>query len=109
VYETEEGREAAIVEVFAVAPDVPLYAWMVSEAAADLAGSRPRVIRARATCAILQAAYRANRFRPGSQVPVHTFPKMLEKDRRLHLTLNHSDAPFRPYPVPGAATGFLIT
>jgi hypothetical protein len=108
VYETTQGREAAILEVFAPAPDVQLYAWMVSEAAAGLSGVRPRVIRSRATCPILQAAFRANRFRIGSAIPVHTWPKMPDSDRRLHFTLNHSDAPFRPYPESGAATDFLI-
>ena len=109
VYETEEGREAAIIDVFAPSPDVELYAWMVSEAATGLAGARPRVIRARATCPILQEAFRLNRFRAGNAVPVHTFPGLPDTAGRMHITLNHSDAPFRPYPASGAATGFLTT
>lgn len=109
VYETEEGLEAAIVDAFAPSPDVSLYAWMISEVAVGLAATRPRVIRARATCPILQKAFLANRFREGSAAPVHTFPKARAPIGRLHITLNHSDAPFRPYPTPAAATGFLTT
>jgi hypothetical protein len=97
-YETQAGREAAILEVFAPKPDQSLYAWMVSEVAFSLAADRPRVIRARATCPVLQSAFRMNRFRTGSEVPVHVWPKMSVPPARLHVTLNHTDAPFRPYP-----------
>jgi hypothetical protein len=97
-YESPEGREAAILDIFAPNPDQSLYAWMVSEAAVALAADRPRVIRARATCPVLQSAFRMNRFRTGSEVPVHVWPKMSVPPARLHVTLNHTDAPFRPYP-----------
>lgn len=108
LYETEEGREAAIIEIFAPLADVALYAWMVSEVATSLAADRPRIIRARATCPVLQGALSANRFRVGLPVPVHTWPKLAPAERRLHITLNHSDAPFRPYPTAQTATGFLV-
>jgi hypothetical protein len=109
VYETVQGREAAIVEIFAPRPDVALYAWMISEVSPVLAASRPRLIRARATCPILQAAFHANRFRNGDPLPVHTWPKTASPSGRLHVTLNHADAPFRPLPTPAAATAFLIS
>jgi hypothetical protein len=108
VYETVHGREAAILDIFAPHADVALYAWMVSEAAASLAGARPRVVRARASCPILQAALRANRFRQGEvDIPVHTWPRTLPDRLRAHVTLNHGDEPLRPYPPPEAATGVL--
>jgi hypothetical protein len=98
LYETPEGREAAIVDIFAQEPDVPLYAWMISEAATALAGAHPRVIRARASCPLLQAALVNNRFRLATPVPVFTWPKLpVEGD--VHVTLNHGDAPLRPYPT----------
>jgi len=108
VHDTPQGREAAILDVFAPEPDVALYTWMVSEAAFSLARARPHVIRARASCPILQAALCANRFRPDeAETPVYTWPKTLRNDLRLHITLNHSDGPLRPYPLPGDATGLL--
>jgi hypothetical protein len=109
VYETEAGREAAIVDVFAPKADINLYAWMLSEMSSALVSVRPRVIRARASCPLLQAALRANRFRSGSSVPIFTSPKDLSNAARIHITLNHTDGPFRPYPAPGAATGFLVS
>jgi hypothetical protein len=101
LYDTPAGREAAIVEIFAPRPDVALYTWMVSEAAVRLAAARPRLIRARATCPVLQEALLANRFRPGSDVIVHSYPKSPPPHLRLHLTLNHTDEPLRPYPDAG--------
>ena len=109
VYETAEGREAAILDIFGPAPDVHLYTWMVSEAATWLAGLRPRVIRARASCPILQDALIANRFRRGEDVPVHTWPGGLPDNLRLHITLNHRDEAVWPYPVAEAASGFLTS
>ena len=96
-YDTVAGREAAILDVFAPSPDEGLYTWMVSEAACWLEAGRPRLIRARASCPALQAALRANRFRPGLAVPVHTWPANLASGLRWHITLNHTDEPLRPY------------
>jgi len=109
LYETARGREGAILDVFAATPDVELYAWMVSEVATSLAGEGPRVIRARATCPMLQRALSVNRFRQGAAVPVYTFPAMPPGELRLHITLNHTDAPFRPYPATGSAAEFFIS
>jgi hypothetical protein len=102
VYETAHGREAAIVDLFAPRADVATYTWMVSELAASLSGERPLVIRARATCPMLQAALKNNRFRSGGAVPVFTWPKISEPIERPHITLNHTDACLRPY-LPSAA------
>jgi hypothetical protein len=107
VYETAEGREAAILDVFGATPDVELYTWIVSEAATWLAARRPRLIHARASCPILQNALLANHFKKGGEDPVHTWPKGLPDNLRLHITMNHGDEPVRPYPVLEAATGFL--
>lgn len=96
-YAAPEGREAAILDLYAQKPDSDLYTWMISETTVALAADQPRVIRARATCPILQSAFRRNRFRTGSEVPVHVWPKMAVPPARLHVTLNHTDAPFRPY------------
>lgn len=108
IYETDQGREAAIVEIFAPQPEQQVYTWMISEAAASLAGAAPRVIRARATCPVLQAAFRANRFRSGTPAPVFTWPKMPDPPSRLHITLNHTDAWLRPYPTAESAHAFLV-
>ncbi len=98
LYDTAQGREGAILDVFAPQPDRGLYSWMVAEAGRSLAGKAPRMIRARATCPVLMAALRANRYRETeTDVPVHSWPTGLTETSRLHLTLNHSDEPLRPY------------
>jgi len=99
VYPTPQGTEAAILDLYAPRTDVALYTWMVSEAATSLLPARPARIRARATCPILQAALRANRFRAGDEAPIHTWPATLRAGMRLHITLNHTDEPLRPYRV----------
>jgi hypothetical protein len=108
VYETDQGREAAIVEIFTPKPTVAVYAWMISEMSVVLAASDPRIIRGRATCPVLQAAFAANRFRKGPTLPVHTWPKMASPFARPHVTLHHSDAPFRPLATPGTTTGLAV-
>jgi hypothetical protein len=97
-YEAGVGREGAILEVFAPQPDEALYTWMVSAAACRLQRSAPRLMRARASCPILQAALVANAFRAASiEVPIFTWPKGLTGAEPVHCTMNHSDEPLRPY------------
>ena len=99
VFEGPHGAEGVIVELFAPRPDLALYIWMVSEAVVSMVAQRPRRIRARATCPILQEALRANRFtlRPPS-APIHTWPTNVEGIAGpLHFTYNHSDGPLLPY------------
>ncbi len=48
-------------------------------------------------CPILQDALLANHFRGGTEVPVHTWPKGLPDNLRLHITMNHADGPVLPY------------
>jgi hypothetical protein len=98
VYDTEQGREAAIVDAYAPTADVKTYEWMVREAAVFLVATQPRVIRARSSCPGLQAALTANRFRPGDAVPIFTWPRLAPGASRPHVTLNHGDAWLRPYP-----------
>lgn len=107
VYGTKDGREASILDVFAAAPTVASYTWIVSEAASLLARARPRVIRARASCPMLQEALCANRFRQRADAPVYTWSsRTMPQHLRLHVTLNHSDEPLRPYLSP--QTGLVI-
>ena len=107
-YLTEQGPDAAIVELFAPRPDVALYTWMVSEAALSLMAGRPRRLQARASCPLLQAALLANRFRTVTpEDPVHVWPKGAgRRAAPLHVTFDHSDGPFTPYGTAArAATG----
>lgn len=97
VYDTPRGRESAILDVYARQPSVDLYTWFVSEAALALAADHPAVIRARATCPLLQAALRRNHFRAAAEIPIHSWPHNLPVGCRLHMTLNHADGPVRPY------------
>jgi hypothetical protein len=110
LHQREQGLEGDIVELFAPRPDVAIYTWMLSEAAVSLLALKPRRLRARASCPILQAALEANRFRPvAAESPIHAFPRgVVGLDRALHVTLNHSDGPICPYetePQGAADTG----
>jgi len=97
VYGTNEGRRAALLDVYAPRPSPAVYSWMISETAAFLARSKPDLVRARATCPLLAEALRANRFRRvGPEVPIHTWPPPL-RAKAPHITLNHADEPLRPY------------
>ena len=104
-YAGADGPEAAIVEIFAPRPDVALYTWMVSEAATALMLARPRRIHARASCPVLQAALRANRFRVlPPDPPIHLWPQgVWDRREPLHITLGHSDAPLLPYACEASA------
>jgi len=109
VYERDGGLEAALLEVFAPQPDVATYAWIVREASAVLVGFGPHLIRARATCPVLQAALRANRFVEKPEVvPLHFWGKgTWAPPEPLHITLNHTDEPLRPYPAGDSPAEFL--
>ena len=102
VYLVEHEVRASILEIFAPRPKVELYTWMVSEAARTVMGWRPRKIAARASCPALQDALRRNRFREERRdIPVHLWAEgWPETVAPLHITLNHSDEPLRPYPGP---------
>jgi hypothetical protein len=109
LYESRQGLEGAILDVYGRRADVALYTWMVSEAASLLAAAGPRMIRARASCPVLRAAFRANRFIEGQvDIPVHTWPPMAEGQAEAHITLNHADEPLRPY-APSAALEAVVS
>jgi hypothetical protein len=98
VYAGQSEPEAAILEIFAPQPTVELYTWMVSVAAASVLPCSPGIIRARASCPMLQAALDANRFRVSQvETPVYTWPGKFTAGASVHITMNHSDEPLRPY------------
>jgi hypothetical protein len=105
IYNTGTASEGALLDVFAPEPTIELYTWMVSKAVSILSGFGPTLIVARASCPILQAAIKANRFREmPAEVPIFTWPKGLtETLAPVHVTLNHADGPIRPY-GPGDAS-----
>lgn len=109
IYTTQLGVEADILDLFAPVPDIGLYTWMVSESASVLARFSPRSIRARATCLAFRAALLANRFHEEKieDIPVHFWSKNGVEDLgRIHVTLNHGDAPLRPFSPAAGGAGF---
>ena len=101
-FETRDGPEGKLVEIFAPAADARLYTWMVSEATTAMATQGVRRIRACASCPQLQAALLANRFRPDVEtLPVFTWGPGELAVGRIHVTLDHADEPFLPYPAGG--------
>jgi len=109
VYQRGGEVEAALLDVFAPKPDVATYEWMVREASAALAGFEPWLIRARATCPLLRAALHRARFVEKSEgVPLHLWTTgQMSVPEPLHVTLNHTDEPLRPYPAPHETAAFL--
>lgn len=104
LYPTAAGTETALVDVYAPRPDVPTYAWMVSETVRELARHRPRRIVALTTCRVLEQALRANRFVKRGTVPVHFWSQDREPPRLpMHLARNAADWSFLPYPPSNAS------
>jgi hypothetical protein len=102
-YDTPEGREGAILDAYSPEPNPERYTWMVSQAVSALAGFHPRIVRTRASCEAFKAGLLANRFREQAvEVPIHTWPKGVELHGPVHVTLNHSDEPMRPYLATGS-------
>jgi hypothetical protein len=106
VYDTGQGKHAALLEAFAPRPTPERYAWMVSETTIRLASHGPLTVRARASCPALGRALTSNRYRRiGPDVPIHTWPAPPALTAP-HITLNHADEPLRPYlPTEVPATG----
>lgn len=65
------GIDAALLDVRAREPSAALYTWMVSEVAVRAAALGAGFLAAGTTCPEVEAALRANRFRPGDEVPIH--------------------------------------
>lgn len=101
VFPTEDGMEAAIVDIFTPRPALDLYEWMVSAMVSRLAEFRPGLIRARATCPVLGRALGRNRFLKGKANPVLFWPGQgAPLPGGIHMVRNTADEPFRPYAVP---------
>lgn len=98
IYETPDGREAAIVDAFAPSEDPVLLGWMVATMVARLAAFRPRYVRAIATWRPFAAALRRNRFvRIGTTRILFREPDGGDLVAPLHLTATVGDGPFLPY------------
>lgn len=99
VYDTPQGRQAQIVDLFAPDPDADLFTWMVSETTFALAGWRPDVINALTTSPELAEALRRNRYRAGVSLPIHLWDR---EERPLPEPLffggQWGDTALRPFP-----------
>lgn len=106
LYATGTGCEAALVDIFAPRPERKLYAWMVSSLVHRLAEAHPDSIRAAATCPVLGAALRTNRFLPGRARPVAFWSAgEATAAEPLHLTGSTADTPLLPYLGPPGPAG----
>jgi hypothetical protein len=97
VYASDRGIEATLVDLFAPHATRRLYAWMVSESVARMMPFRPRSIEARASCPVLAAALRDNRFSPRRALPVYVWPHDAFPSGPIHLTRTVGDAATWPY------------
>ena len=71
IYEGTRGPEAALLDVRAREPGDAVYTWMISEATVFAAGFGPGLLSAGTSCPFVEAALRANRFRPIGDAPIH--------------------------------------
>jgi hypothetical protein len=102
VYDTDKGREAAIVDIFTPRPDVQIYSWMVSALVKRLALFHPGCVRTRVTCPVLGSGLLKNRFLPGTRMPSHlwsTEGRVLPEP--VHLTYGTADGAFVPHDIGG--------
>ncbi len=102
VYDTDKGREAAIVDIFTPRPDVQIYSWMVSALVKRLALLQPGCIRTRVTCPVLGNGLLKNRFLPGTRMPSLLWSaegRVLPEP--VHLTYGTADGAFVPHDVGG--------
>jgi len=94
----DSGWEASLLECYTQHPDVETYSWMVAATARRLSAFGPAKILARATCPVLRAALRHNRFLSRGFVPVRFWSRAPELPAGpVHLTYNVGDADMVPY------------
>ncbi len=100
LYDAGAARAASLVACYAPRPTADLYTWMVSEVLVRLAAGAPAFIRAAATCPLLAAALRRNRFLERPPLPIDCFSHdgATLPAEGLHLTLDTADEAFLPYP-----------
>lgn len=100
VYPQGAVTAASIVDIFAREPDEAIYRWMIAEVLLQLAPFQPDKVTVLATCPILQAALRGNRFLRRGEHPVRVWAKNGDIPQGLILiTYNHADEPWFPYPA----------
>lgn len=100
VYEGVRGREAALLDVRAREPGEAVYTWMVSEAAVHAARLGPGLLTAGTTCPFVEAALRANRFRPLGGAPIHYWSRDgAPLEAPVVFGAHWGDETLVPYPV----------
>jgi hypothetical protein len=100
IYEGENGRQAALLDVRAREPSEDLYTWMVSEAALRAAGFGPGLITAGTSCPHVEAALRANRFRRIASAPIQVWSKDgAGLEEPLVFGAHWGDETLLPYPT----------
>lgn len=98
VYVGPDGPEASLVEVYAPRPDAALYRWMVAALVARVRPYRPVLVRAQATCPVLGAALRRQRFLRAQSRPVQMWSAAGPLGARpTHFTMSTQDFPMLPY------------
>ena len=96
---TRSGCEASLLECYAPHPTVETYVSMVAETVLRVMAFQPQRVQARATCAMLQAALRRNRFLRRGSVPVRFWSReQTSPPPPSHLAYNVGDADMLPYP-----------
>ncbi len=100
VYSSENGRQAALLDVRAREPDPELHTWMVSEAAARAAGLGAGLLSAGTSCPHVEAALHRNRFRRLGSDPIHVWSKDgASLDEPIVFGAHWGDETLVPYPT----------
>jgi len=102
VYEGQNGRDAALLDVRARQSSDALYTWMVSEIALRAAASGCGLLTAGTSCPHVEAALRANRFRTLVPAPIHYWSSDgAVLDAPVVFGAHWGDETILPYPTGG--------
>jgi hypothetical protein len=102
IYEGQNGRDAALLDVRASQPSDALYTWMVSEIAVRTAGLGCGLLTAGTSCPHVEAALRANRFQAIAPAPIHLWSRDgAALEAPIVFGAHWGDETLLPYPTSG--------
>ncbi|MGH7287062.1 MAG: hypothetical protein ACREI8_03490, partial [Myxococcota bacterium] len=101
-FEGSRGRDAALLDLRAREPREALYTWMVSEVAVRAAALGAGLLSAGTSCPEIEAALRANRFRPLESSPIQYWSRDgAPLDAPVVFGAHWGDELLLPYPTAG--------
>ncbi len=98
-YDTEQGRNAALLDVRARVPGDAVYTWMISELAVRARAEGCGLLAAGTSCPHVAAGMRANRFQSFTPAPIHYASHAgVALEAPIVFGAHWGDEPILPYP-----------